>query len=276
MPSPFPGMDPYLEQFWGDVHASLVLYIRDQLQPNLPATLRARVEERVFVEAPTGLRRYVAPDVRVVQRGRGKGAAASAAGVAVAEPVVIPLPDEPVTQGYVEIIDVASGKKVITVIEVLSPANKLPGPGQEQYLQKQREVLAGGVNLVEIDLLRRGQRIAALPADQVPPDLRTPYLVVVRRATNPLAAELYALPLRQRLPAIKVPLRKKDADVPLDLQALIAQCYQNGGYDADIDYRAEADPPLEADEAEWADELLRRQGHRPRKARRAAPRRRRD
>ena len=70
MASPFPGMDPYLEQFWGDVHQRLVTYACDQLQGTLPGDLRARIQERVFVESPTGPERNMYPDIRVVERGR--------------------------------------------------------------------------------------------------------------------------------------------------------------------------------------------------------------
>src|ERR1700693_4775303 len=99
MPSPFPGMDPYLEQFWRDIHAALVIYARDQLQPNLPRDLRARVEERVFVELPQSDGRSMYPDVRVVERGRGEAPFAPSGGqVAVAEPLVIHLDDEPATE----------------------------------------------------------------------------------------------------------------------------------------------------------------------------------
>jgi hypothetical protein len=79
MPSPFPGMDPYLEQFWGDVHQSLITYARDQLQEVLPGDLRARIQERVFVELPNGLERNMYPDIRVVERGRRSGRGRTAA-----------------------------------------------------------------------------------------------------------------------------------------------------------------------------------------------------
>src|SRR3954452_4866707 len=110
MPSPFPGMDPYLEQFWGDVHARLVIYACDQLQGLLPRDLRARVEERVFVDSPVGGERDVYPDVRVVERGRGPTTAATVRGVSVAQPLIIHLADEPVTETFIEIIDIGSGR----------------------------------------------------------------------------------------------------------------------------------------------------------------------
>jgi hypothetical protein len=261
MASPFPGMDPYLEQFWGDVHQSLVTYARDQLQSVLPGDLRARVEERVFVESPEGQERSIYPDIRVVERGRkskgGKPPAQS--GVAVAEPLRIRLPDEPVTQGYIEIIDLTTGRRVVTVIEVLSPSNKLPGPGRKLYERKQQECRDGNVSLVEIDLLRSGPWVLAVPEYLVPASYRAPYRVCVFRRHDEALGEVYRVPLRERLPVINVPLREADADVRLDLQLLIDLCYRNGGYDDDVDYRGEPDPPLDSADARWADMLLRKQ-----------------
>ena len=262
MPSPFPGMDPYLERHWGDVHQSLVTYARDLLQPRLPRDLRARVEERVYVESPEGSERSMYPDIRVVERGLGKSSPAPTGGVAVAEPLVVHVPDEPVTESYIEIIDVGSGKRVVTVIEVLSLSNKIPGEGQELYLQKQQELKQGHVSLVEIDLLRAGKRMLMLPPHRIPLSYRTIYQVCVRRGWQPSAVEVYRVPLRERLPTIRIPLREADADVALDLQVLVDQCFRNGGYDDDIDYKAEPDPPLGPEDAIWADELLRSQGRR--------------
>jgi hypothetical protein len=261
-------MDPYLEPFWGDVHQSLITYARDQLQGVLPGDLRARIQERVFVESPSGPERTMYPDIRVVQRGRRRAPApvAPAGGVAVAEPLCIPLPDEPVTQGYIEILDVGTGRRVVTVIEILSPSNKVPGPGRELYVKKQQECRASGVNLVEIDLLRAGPWVLCVPEYCVPASYRTTYRVCVFRAGAAWLAEVYRVPLRERLPIIKIPLRPTDADVLLDLQILIEQCYRNGGYDEDLDYHNLPGPPLAPEDARWADALLR--AHRRRDARR--------
>ncbi len=273
MASPFPGMDPYLERYWSDIHHRLILYTCDQLQGVLPRDLRARIQERVFVESP-GHERAMYPDIRVVERGRGKSSAAiSPGGLATAEPLLIQLRDEPVTQGYIEIIDVATGRRVVTVIEVLSPSNKVPGPGQKLYLRKQQECRQGLVSLVEVDLLRAGERVLSVPDYLIPASHSTTYQVCVYRAWGAALGEVYRVPLRERLPIIKVPLRKTDADVPLDLQALVEQCYRNGGYDEDIDYRTEPDPPLDADDGRWADALLRKQGLRPARAPKRRPRR---
>jgi hypothetical protein len=268
MPSPFPGMDPYLEPHWGDVHTRLVTYASDQLQKVLPKDLRARVEERVVVSG-LGPPRSVYPDVRVIEadrksRRRSKGAVS----VAVAEPLVIDLPDEPETHTFVEIRDISAGSRLVTVLEVLSPSNKKPGEAQEQYLRKQLEVLQPEVNLVEIDLLRAGDWIVALPMEALTPKARTLYRVVVRRGWKRFQAEYYPISLEKRLPRIKVPLRPTDTDVSLDLQALLDQCYENGGYD-DIDYTADPEPPLPGPAARWVAQLLRRARPRPAKKRKS-------
>jgi hypothetical protein len=219
MNSPFPGMDPYLERHWRDVHARLVLYSCDQMQRHLPADLLARVEERIYVE-----------DDHVG--------------------------NEPVTETFIEIREAGSGNRIITVIEFLSPTNKIPGEGQDLYRQKQKELRQAAVNLVEVDLVRAGASGFSVLAQQVPAHIRTPYKVVVRRGWEPLKAEFYPLPLREKLPGIRIPLRQTDRDVPLNLQAIIEQCYGNGRYET-IDYQVEPNPPLTGEDALWADALLR-------------------
>lgn len=258
--SPFPGMDPYLEQYWQDVHQRLVLYGCDQVQAHLPRDLRARVQERVFVQAEDSTGRNLYPDIRVTERRREGGpAAATAAGVAVAEPLLVHVSDEPVTESFVEIFEAGSGQRVVTVIEVLSLANKQPGEGRDLYQRKQRELYLGHVGLVEIDLLRAGQWTVAVPRNHIPREERTPYVVCVQRGWRPRPFEVYPIRVRERLPTIRVPLRETDTDAPLDLQALIELAYRNGRYD-DIDYRVPPEPALEPEDAAWADELLRSKG----------------
>src|SRR5262249_38674771 len=185
MKSPFPGMDPYLERHWGDVHQALVTYIRDQLQASLPDDLRARMQERVYIESPDWRHEYY-PDVRVIERPRrppaGVGMAvadptpvtrAEDGAPTPAEPIVIHLDAEPVTEGFIEIVDVKSGHRVITSIEVLSPANKHLGEGQRLFLQKREDMTRAGVNTVEIDLLRGGDRVLMIRPGQIPSSHRT-------------------------------------------------------------------------------------------------------
>ncbi len=275
MPSPFPGMDPYLEEFWGDVHARLVIYACDYLQSQLPSNLRARVEERVFVDAPAEDERNVYPDIRIVERGHGPGRGGATLGEVVGEePFVVNLMEEPITETFIEIIDVGSGRQVVTVIEVLSLANKRPGSGQDLYVKKQRELIAGKVSLVEIDLLRAGGWVLSVRPRFIPHKHHTTYRAVVRRGWEPFKAEWYAIRLQRRLPVIRVPLRETDNDVSIDLQALLERCYDNGGYQNDLNYEGEPEPPLGSEDAAWADALLREKGLRRRPAT-PAPRRRR-
>jgi hypothetical protein len=248
-------MDPWLEQYWGDVHHSIITYARDQLQERLPPGLRARVDERLMVESGSGSR-PILPDVAVIEQRGTPGTSGGGSGVAVAEPVVVRLPADPIRQGYIEIIDSRSGNRVVTAIEVLSPVNKAPGDGQQQYLRKQQEYRAARVSTVEIDLLRAGERVTLVGPEYLPRERRGSYLVCVRRGWEDATAELYPIKLRERLPVIKVPLRQTDADVTLDLQELIDRAYRNGGYDG-IDYTSDARPPLQGEEATWADQLLR-------------------
>ncbi len=261
--SPFPGMDPYLEAHWRDVHSRLVVYVSDALQPWLPIDLKARVEERVFVEGPEGVMRGVYPDVRVVEREirPPTTAAAPAAVIDVAEAIVVNLESEPVTETFIEIVEVGTGRRVVTVIEVLSPSNKAPGEGQDLYRKKQSEVVASGTNLVEIDLLRGGERTLSVPWHRIPLSHRTHSVVCMRKAVRPTAGWVYRAPLRDRLPIVAVPLRPGDPEIPLDLQAAVDRVYELGRYD-DLDYRREPDPPLEAADAVWADALLRSAGRR--------------
>ena len=172
MKSPFPGMDPYLERHWGDVHQAVITYVRDWLQSRLPQDLRARMQERVYIETPDVRRGEYYPDVRVIERPRPAPTAGSATAVAdpasatgndngcvPAEPILIHLDSEPITESYIEIIDAKSGHRVVTAIEVLSPTNKQPTEGQRLYLKKRADMKVAGVNTVEIDLLRAGDRV---------------------------------------------------------------------------------------------------------------------
>ena len=147
MKSPFPGMDPYMERHWRDVHASLVLYARDMLQPQLGGSLRARVEERVVLDSPDwGETQAFYPDVRIEERARpAREVLAKAAefGTAVAEPTVIRRLEETHTEGFVQIIDTADGNRIISVIEFLSPTNKRRGPDLDGYRLKQQELPRG-------------------------------------------------------------------------------------------------------------------------------------
>lgn len=264
MKSPFPGMDPYLELHWRDVHQRLITYTSDRLQSKLPDDLIARMEEQVYVEPHDGQAegRIIYPDVRVTEhRGRdpGNGGVAVIEEV-VAEPLVVYVP-EPATEPYIEIREAGARQRLITVIEILSPSNKSTPRGRKKYREKQDELEGAGVGLVEIDLLRRGLWMMAVPRKRIPAGRRAEYGACVRRGWDPWRLEYYAFALRQRLPSIPVPLRKRDQPVPLNLQALVDQCYANGRYDS-IDYKADLEPAFDQSDANWIDDLLKSAGRR--------------
>lgn len=253
-------MNPYLQPRWRDFHHGLITYTRDILQKLLPDDLRARMQERVYIEQEHMPVRAVSPDVHVYQRPNvHSGSSQDEGDVAVAEPLVAQLLRTEVRETFVEVIDAATGGRVITAIEFLSPSNKVPGPGRNLYLQKQGELLDSDTNLVEVDLVRSGQSTTLLSLSDAPEQQRTRSHVSIRRASRPAQLEFYPLPLRIRLPKIRVPLRAVDPDIALDLQKLVRLCHENGGYD-DINYSAPADPPLESEDADWAHEILRAKG----------------
>jgi hypothetical protein len=202
--NPFPGMNPYLEGS-GDVHLMLAAYTRDALQGQLPDELRARAEERVFIESFQE-RRWVRPAVYVVEERRGGSRVQPLAsgGVAVAEPLIFPIRDEEVTEQYVTIIDARSGGQVVTMIEFISPSNKRKGPGRELFVQKQEEAMDAGVNLVEIDLNRHVESVS-VASKYVPAECTATYHTSIWRGNSPRRVAYYPMPLRSRLPVIPIP-----------------------------------------------------------------------
>jgi hypothetical protein len=258
-------MDPYLERHWRAVHHRIITYAGDRLQETLPAEYRVELQERVFVSTDEGSGRSTYPDVHVVEHApaRNTADAPEALGAAaVAEPLLIHWEDDPVTETWLEIIDANSGNRVITAIEFLSPTNKTAGAGNQLFKQKQKEYREGGVSLVEIDLTREGDRRLAWPQDRIPRSHRTTYQVLLRRWWKSGVLEAYRAPLQERLPIIPIPLRESAADATLDLQALVDQCYRNGRYGEEFDYRYDPEPPLSPEDTAWADQLLKAEGKR--------------
>lgn len=263
MPSPFPGMDPFLEHYWGDVHASLTLYARDQLRPQL-RDLRVRIEEHVGLEidAPgTSVKQQRRPDVKIYERPespRGTAWENREAGLAVAaEPLLITI-DDPFIQRSVRITDRHSDR-LVTVVEFLSPGNKLTREQRRDFHERQADLWRGGVNLVEIDLIRCGGWAMSLPRDVVPSQKRYPYRALVMRAESSAPREFYCLELRQALPTIRIPLRPTDSDAVLDLQKLISMAWENADY-TDIDYATEPYPSFRRADDDWLRQILAGQG----------------
>ena len=260
--NPLPGMNPWLESHWGDVHTMLIGYARDALQPTLPGELIARVEEYVTVaandlddESP----RRVSPDVHVAVADFAvsdpEPAAAAVLARPIKQPVVVPRFSDPQTLRRIRIIDHSSGNRVVTAIEFLSPANKVSSEGRHQYRRKQKEFSEAGVNLVEIDLIRRGDWMMAAHQREVPHRLRDPYRICVTRASRLDQAEMYHASFPFPLPTVAIPLRDQDDDANLELQPLIDAVYANGRYGGSIDYtQPPCPPPLSDVEIRWLKE----------------------
>jgi hypothetical protein len=215
MPSPFPGMDPYLEtpNLWPDVHHELISQIQAALNPILRPHHVARIQVRT----------YAADDA----------------------------PQLEIKEARIEVRPCHS-TAAVTVIEILSPANKIRDTrGRASFLGKRREVLASESHWVEIDLLRAGEPSAARLARAI-----CDYRILVARSED-RRGRFWPLSLRQPLPIIGIPLRGEDADVPLDLNAVLRAGYDNAAYDLSIDYRREPEPPLDSADAAWASKLLR-------------------
>ncbi|MBI1987665.1 MAG: DUF4058 family protein [Nitrospinae bacterium] len=265
MPSPFPGMNPYLEHpvLWPGVHQGLITYATETLNAILPPRYVASINERLYVVQPE---RDIYPDVVVVehpspQRPMRQGTGETATGVAVDPPWVLTIDSVEMREVFIEILSVADESRVVTVIEVLSPSNKADGSeGRQLYLTKQQEILESQAHLIEVDLLRQGEHTVAVPRGTLLRRGKWDYLVCLHRGGQGRRYEVWAIPLRQRLPCIGVPLADGDPDVALDLQAVFNRCYDACGYARRLDYRREPRTPLKGDDAEWANALLREHG----------------
>jgi hypothetical protein len=251
----FPGMDPYLEdpQIWHGVHNSLIVYIRDHLQPLLRPRYIAALEDRVFVEGPD---REIIPDVWL-RRSNGRSGGQAAVLATGNAPVIVEAHELEIHETYIEILDRQSGQRVVTTLEVVSPTNKYAGHGRALYVDKQREVRASPVHLVEIDLLRTGPHVLAVPEWLARSQGDYDYLICVNRAVGRRTKfELYPCALRQPLPPIRVPLAEGDPDVILDLQAVLAHTYEAGSYRDRLNYGAPGVPPLAPEDQEWASQRI--------------------
>jgi hypothetical protein len=279
MPSPFPGMDPYLEapDIWPDLHDALAGEMRALLNSTLPAPYYARLEMRpeVGIVEEEGPIRRIVPDVAVARRpgpSAGGGAVVLEAPRSVrSKSITVTVPTEPIRHPFVEIRDPSRGHQLITLIEIVSPSNKRPGADRKVYLQKQREILDSSANLIELDLLRHGQRL--LPniflEDQIDRlDPAPDYLVLVNRSWLRMGDgsdyEIFPVFLEEPLPCIGVPLRKEQDEVLLDLQFVFNRAYDTGPYRRGlVNYGQPLKPPLEGPLAAWLAERLRQAGSGP-------------
>lgn len=257
MASPFPGMDPFLEnQEWKDFHTRLNTALADDLAPDIEPDYFVRVERRVYVEFPShgddpqsriADAAILASDASVSDFTSGSASMSEPSiAAAICE---LPMPEEQ-RETYLVIRD-RETREIVTVIETLSPANKRHGDGRREYLQKRDEVLQSQAHLVELDLLRGGERLPMITP--LPPG--DYYAIVSRRHRRP-KADVYAWRLTQPLPEIPIPLKKSDPEVSLQLQPVFDTVYDRARYDLSVDYEARLDPPLSDTETQWTSQLL--------------------
>jgi hypothetical protein len=264
MPSPFPGMDPYIEnpRWFPSFHDSFITYLQEALQPLVPTPYYALSNRRVWVEVSS---RHVTPDVSVLKPEKDvpapRGAGATAVATAPpAKPVVVTVSHEERHETFLEVF--ASGEdgdRLVTSIELLSIANKTSGANnRDLYIQKQREMLESGVNLVEIDLLRAGDHTTAVPNHlAVEKCGKFDYHTYVHRFDRADDFFVYAILLNSPLPVIDIPLLPRDADIPLDLQQVFDRTYDAGPFARKLRYEQESPKPtLTDDQAKWAAEWL--------------------
>lgn len=266
MPSPFPGMDPYIEDpdLFHSFHQALGAEIQARLAPLLPPAYFTEIEPRIVYEISLGTEvesRHALPDVGVL-----KGAAASPVPPSpTPEPVITPAPLERDIWPELDIklvtvtVRTVGENRLVTSIEILSPANKRTGShAYRVYHRKRERLLRSPAHLMEIDLLRAGERPPL--ANALP---EAPYFVLLSRVQRRPVAEVWPVQLADRLPVLPVPLLSPDADVPLDLGAAVATVYERAAYDRRLDYhRQPPGPPLSATETAWLDERLRQEGRR--------------
>jgi hypothetical protein len=259
MPSPFPGMDPYLEErrrwqhFHNDLAAEIQSALNGSLDPRYVAWLTSYATYEVLEIAEV---RSIQPDLSVWQPQPPRDSASGGVATLAPAPVQSAVPMEvPIRLSRVEIREVAS-EQLVTVIEILARVNKRPGhPAYREYDRKRRAVLRSDVHLLEIDLLRSGKRRPLHPPVPV-----APYYVLLCHAERRPRADVWPIQLWDALPVLPVPLLEPDPDVPLDLAAVVKSVYDRGPYRRVIDYREPPPPPLSDAEAAWLDAYLRERG----------------
>ncbi len=254
MPSPFPGMNPYLERhtMWADFHDRLIVELSNALIRQVRPNYVVKIEEYVYLHEldceDDGRERLGRPDLGVI----ANRPPAAPGGVALMEgPAAVETPPEVelFRISYLEVLDRES-RSLVTAIELLSPSNKANAEDREQHQLKWRRLLASPVNLVEIDLLRGGER---MPWVDIPP---CDYCVAVSRRTARPRVSFWPIALRDRLPVIPIPLRPGEPEPTLDLQTLLHKVYDDAGY-ADYIYRALPEPRLSPPDDAWAADLAR-------------------
>ena len=262
MPSPFPGMDPFIEsQEWSDFHARAMMVSGDLLTEQLPSGYAARVERRSYLEFEIDFNAsetvevsesLMVPDLNVFESASAVNEPKGSFAVAVATPTRCRLA-QPIEQRetYLEIRDTRT-RQVVTAIELLSPTNKRAGSmGSRIFAEKREAVLETQTHFVEIDLLRGGHRVLFTV-----PKPEGDYYALVSRSSERPNLDVYGWRLRDRLPTIRIPLKSEDSDVLLDLQLVLDTVYERTRYGNTIEYGDPLRPPLSSSDEAWVRPLL--------------------
>lgn len=251
----FPGMDPWLEQpnLWADVHFRLIAALARRLSRELAPRYYVAVGTRTYITtSPAEASGIRYPDVSVVTTG-SEAVLPVGTTVALSQPLTVQLPlPETVEENYLEVREAETGE-VITAIEILSPTNKRPGLGREQYARKRLEILGTRTNLVEIDLLRDW------PSMPFSGEVRlSHYRILIRRGDEGASARLYAFNVRDAMPVFPLPLQPDDREPVVNLKELLEEIYEEARYELRVNYQAPPSPPLSQEDSEWAAEIIKR------------------
>jgi hypothetical protein len=246
-------MDPLIEsQGWKGFHSRFITALGDSLMPQVRPRYVIDIEEDVYLAKEGGLPvRIVIPEISI-QHGEGWMDSVEGNLAVAAEPKVVTLPmTEPIEIPYL-VIRRRDNDETVTVIEILSPTNKSSRDGRHEYLAKRNSLLRSRAHLVELDLLRGGERLPT-----VEPHPAGDYFAFVSRVERRPKAQVYSWTLERSMPTIPIPLTDGDPDVTLDLQAVFTTTYDRAGYDYALKYDRAVEPPLEANRLEWIRQRLR-------------------
>jgi len=256
MPSPFPGMDPWLERpgFWPDVHDSLIMSLRKALAPLLRPKYYLAVQQRTVIAVVPPDSHAIFPDLAVLEQHKSSPAQKTPF-AAFVEPIIVEIPvQETITEDYLEVVEVA-GRQVVTIIEILSPSNKRSGDDRQAYISKREKIFRTPMNFVEIDLLRGWP---PMPFSFSPTNGHlSHYRILVKRHASVRHAFLYPFSVRDPIPVFPLPLQPGDVEPPVCLSAGLKEIYDEYGYDLHIDYNRPPEPSLSENDAQWAAEILR-------------------
>lgn len=252
-------MNPYLERpdVWQGVHNAVIFCLNSAINAVLPSDYFAKMDERLYIEE---IDRDFIPDISITRSASQPPSRSGGAMVLeVPESPRLLVVDEPtIREAFIEIVNAKNPAQVVTVIEILSLANKQNGRGREEYVRKQRDILESTTHLLEIDLLRAGQHTIAAPEWHMRREFGPwTYSVCLHRAETGGRYEIFALNLHDRLPSLIVPLSEGVPDVRISLQDVLNRAYDEGRLAYSARYHDPPDPPLDVKEQAWADEILR-------------------